>query len=107
MGVHKWRDIRRPRSSRTARRQARQRAKDLAGGWTLKELRRLTGLTQVTVAKRMKLAQHDVSRLETRTDHVSTLRAYVEALGGRVIVVAEFDEDLPGVDANILRLQDV
>lgn len=60
---------------------------------SLRELRRLAGLTQVEVAAAMGIAQGEVSRLEHRADfHLSTLRRYVQALGGDVEVVARIGD---------------
>ena len=59
----------------------RPRASDRAE--TLGELRRRFGSTQQHVAERMGISQSDVSKIERRKDlRLSTLRAYVEALGG-------------------------
>ena len=56
-------------------------------------LRRHVGLTQTQLARRVGMTQSDLSKFERRRDvRLSTLRNYVEALGGRLSVVAE----LPG-----------
>jgi hypothetical protein len=58
----------------------------------LRELRQLTGLTQEDVAQATKMRQPELSRVERRDDHLlSTLRRYVEALGGELEVVARFE----------------
>jgi hypothetical protein len=58
----------------------------------LRELRCFTGTTQVQLAKAAKMKQPELSRIEKREDHLlSTLRAYVEGLGGEVEVIARFD----------------
>jgi transcriptional regulator with XRE-family HTH domain len=63
---------------------------------TLQELRRARKLTQVRMAKALRITQDGVSRLERRTDLLlSTLRKSVEAMGGRVSLVAEFPEREP------------
>lgn len=62
---------------------------DMAQPMTLAELRNHVGKTQSEVGAPMGMAQSNVSMLEARTDvHLSTLRDYVEALGGRLEVVA-------------------
>lgn len=54
---------------------------------TLAALRRELGLTQEQVARRLRMTQSDVSKLERRTNaRLSTLQAYVQALGGRLLV---------------------
>lgn len=51
----------------------------------------LLGVPQTELAARTGLDQPEVSRLERRPDHlVSTLRRYVEALGGELEVTARF-----------------
>jgi transcriptional regulator with XRE-family HTH domain len=56
---------------------------------TLRELRQLRDVTQVELAKAMKIEQTNLSQLERREDwKVSSLRSYVEALGGRLEVWA-------------------
>ena len=49
-------------------------------------------VTQVELAARLDRSQGNVSELERRTDvYLSTLREYVEALGGELEVSAVFD----------------
>ncbi|MBS1109985.1 MAG: transcriptional regulator, family, partial [Anaeromyxobacteraceae bacterium] len=55
----------------------------------LAELRKLAGKTQAQVARKAKMHQGEISRAERRQDHlISTVRRYVEALGGEVEIVA-------------------
>ena len=79
------------------RRQVEARAKFLIEQeMTRQQLRRALSRTQVDVAKRLKITQDGVSRLEQRTDLlISTLRKYVEALGGQLSIVAEFPDHAP------------
>jgi hypothetical protein len=59
----------------------------------LQELRKFSGKTQVEVAAALKTTQGQVSLAESREDHLlSTLRRYVEALGGELDVVARFGD---------------
>ncbi len=59
----------------------------------LHELRRARALTQRDMAKALKVNQPAVSKLEQRADvYVSSLRSYVQAVGGRLRIVAEFPE---------------
>jgi len=56
---------------------------------SLRELRRLAGVTQVEAAAALEMDQGQLSRFERQDDRlVSTLRKYVEALGGELEVVA-------------------
>lgn len=74
----------------------------LAEEMTLRELRRARQLTQVRLAKTLGITQDSVSRLEQRTDLLlSTLRKSVEAMGGRLSLVAEFPDRAPVVLSGI------
>jgi predicted transcriptional regulator len=56
---------------------------------TLKELREASGKTQVELAELAETTQAQLSKIESRNDHkLSTLRRYVEALGGELEVIA-------------------
>lgn len=58
---------------------------------TLAELRVLKNVSQDELAYRLETTQSSVSKIEARTDmHISTLKKYVEALGGTVVFVAKF-----------------
>jgi DNA-binding XRE family transcriptional regulator len=63
----------------------------------LRQLREVHGISQVELAERLKVNQAAVSRLENRQDwKVTTLLEVVEAMGGRMQVVAHFkDCDMP------------
>jgi predicted transcriptional regulator/DNA-binding XRE family transcriptional regulator len=66
-------------------------AADASMGQRLLELRLLAGLTQTELAKRLGIGQAALSRLEKRADmQVSTIKAYVEALGARLRIEAAF-----------------
>ena len=59
----------------------------------LHELRRARAMTQKAVGEILNVNQPAVAKLERRTDmYVSNLRAYVEAMGGRLSIVAEFPQ---------------
>ncbi|MCC6527087.1 MAG: XRE family transcriptional regulator [Polyangiaceae bacterium] len=63
---------------------------------TLRTVREAVGSTQAELAAATGMDQADVSRLERRSDlndcQVSTLRRYVEALGGELAIVAVFGD---------------
>jgi DNA-binding XRE family transcriptional regulator len=60
----------------------------------LAELRKGRLLSQSELAERLGVHQTQVSRVERGDDpQVSTLRAYVEALGGELEIVASFGEE--------------
>ena len=66
---------------------------ELLAEMPLHELRRARALTQGDMAKILKVNQPAVSKLEQRADiYVSSLRSYVEAVGGKLRIVAEFPE---------------
>ncbi len=74
----------------------------LAEEMTLRELRKARKLTQVRVAKRLRITQDSVSRLEKRSDLLlSTLRKTVKAMGGNLSLVAEFPDRAPVVLSGI------
>jgi predicted XRE-type DNA-binding protein len=59
--------------------------------YNLAELRKIRALTQSELAAALGVKQPSVSRVELTDDlQLSTLRAYVEALGGTVEVTAVF-----------------
>ena len=88
------------------RRKIKKRANQLvAEEMTLQELRRARELTQVRMAKRLGVAQKQISEIEKRTDmHISTLRRSIEAMGGKLSLVAEFPDRDPVVLAGISTL---
>lgn len=56
---------------------------------TLQALRKELNLTQEVIADGMKMKQANVSKMEKRSDMlVSTVRSYVEAMGGELELVA-------------------
>jgi len=63
---------------------------------TLQELRKAMRLTQAELARRLGVGQDTVSRAEQRADMLlSTLESYVEAIGGRLALVAELPNRPP------------
>jgi transcriptional regulator with XRE-family HTH domain len=60
---------------------------------SLRELRRQRNLTQARLAKKLKIGQEGVSRIERRQDmSISTLLSYIEGIGGKLSFVV----DMPG-----------
>jgi transcriptional regulator with XRE-family HTH domain len=69
----------------------------IAEEMTLRDLRRALDRTQVALARQLGVKQETVSRLEKRSDMLlSTLRHYVQAMGGELELVAKFP-DRPAV----------
>lgn len=63
---------------------------------TLQELRKAKKLTQVQLADVLKIRQATVAQMEKRSDlMLSTLRSYVEAMGGKLSLMVEFPDQVP------------
>jgi len=82
----------REKMSPEARTRAEQRTQRVLLEMNLQDLREhLSELTQTQVAQILHVTQAHVSKLEHREDMLlSTLRSYVEALGGQLEVFARF-----------------
>jgi transcriptional regulator with XRE-family HTH domain len=73
---------------------------------TLRDLRKAHKLTQQRVAEALHISQDGVSRIEKRSDFlISTLRSYVEAMGGRLRLVVEFRDRKPITLTDLDRLK--
>ena len=60
---------------------------------TLCQLREAREQSQVAAAKQLHIKQAAVSKLERRTDmYLSTLRGYIEAMGGKLEIIARFKD---------------
>ena len=76
----------------------RRAAELIAEELNLREMRRLRKLTQARLSRKLKIGQEGVSRIEKRTDlYLSTLRDYVEGVGGKLSLVVEFPDRAPVV----------
>jgi predicted XRE-type DNA-binding protein len=63
---------------------------------TLRDLRKAQEFTQARIAEALHISQDGVSRIEKRSDFLlSTLRSYVEAMGGSLRLVVEFPDRNP------------
>ena len=91
-GHRKFNELRaRMAPERRARNEAETRR--LLAEMPLAELRQAQAMTQTTLAELLETTQGEVSKIERRADmYVSTLRRYVEAMGGRLDIVARFPE---------------
>lgn len=70
---------------------AAQTAALIAEEKSLGELRRARSLTQKILARKLGVGQESISKLESRSDlMLSTLKHYVEAMGGRLDLIARF-----------------
>jgi transcriptional regulator with XRE-family HTH domain len=96
-GRHKWSEVKKARSSdqdSADRREAARAALDEKLNdhvRTLSQLRRARRLTQKQLAMAMRVSQAQVSRVENQADlYLSTLRSYVEAMGGELEIRVAF-----------------
>jgi len=56
----------------------------------LRALRQIAGKAQVDIALALNITQPSVSKIEKQTDmHLSTLRSYVEAVGGELVLTVK------------------
>jgi len=83
--------------SANRRKKIEARAAELiAEEMSLRDLRKALTLTQKRIAETLGIGQDSVSRLEKRSDLLlSTLRSYIEAMGGRLSLIAEFPDREP------------
>jgi hypothetical protein len=81
----------------------KRRAEELkAEELNLREMRRLRKLTQARLSRKLKIGQEGVSRIEKRTDlYLSTLRSYVEGVGGKLLLMVEFPDQQPVILAGL------
>ena len=64
--------------------------------FTLQELRKAQELTQKKLAESLNVNQENISRLEKRSDMMlSTLRGYIEAMGGELDITVRFPNHEP------------
>ena len=88
----RWADLK-ARMSPERQKRMRERTDALLLEMDLRELRKLVGVTQAQLAERLNTSQGEVSQAERRDDkRLSTLRRYVEALGGQVEIIANFGD---------------
>ena len=72
---------------------------------SLRELRRISAKSQAKIAKTLKISQPAVSKIEKQTDmYLSTLRSYVEAIGGELDVIVRLPNRAP---VKVKSLEDV
>ena len=72
----------------------------------LRDLRQAQQLTQECVSQSLGIGQESVSRLEKRSDLlISTLRGYIEAMGGHLQLVAEFPNRPPVILSGLAAME--
>jgi predicted transcriptional regulator len=91
MTTKTWKEVKRARLDSQARARVARRARAVVEELSLQELRLGLAKTQSQVADAAEMSQSELSRLESREDHrISTLRRYVQALGGELEISAVF-----------------
>src|SRR5690606_26627338 len=76
-----------------ARRRIEERVETALKEMPLHELREARNLTQQQLAAQLRSGQAAVSKLERRADmYVSTLRRFIEAMGGELVILARFPD---------------
>jgi DNA-binding XRE family transcriptional regulator len=95
---HNWEDVQRELLTAEEIAESEQRAQRLlaqASAYRLAEIRKRRGMTQTEVARQMGVSQRRVSAIEHGEEQATrgTLAAYVAALGGRLRLVAEFEDE--------------
>lgn len=69
------------------------RKRELIAAMPLQELRRARQLSQEQLAVELGATQPEISKIENRTDmYVSTLRRFIEAMGGELEITARFPD---------------
>lgn len=90
--AHHWKDIRRTLSPEKEE-ETRQYVKSVVEAVSLNQLRQARSLTQANLASILGVNQGSVSKMEKRTDmYVSTLRSFIQAMGGQLQIKAVFPE---------------
>jgi predicted XRE-type DNA-binding protein len=88
----KFADLRASMSA-PAREAAASQAKAMLAEMPLHELRQARGLSQKMLAEVLHVQQPSIAKMEKRTDmYVSTLRSHIEAMGGKLEVIARFPD---------------
>lgn len=96
MKTHAWAAVR-GRRSPEAEAAIADAVTGLRHAMRLEDIRKARSLTQATLAVTMDASQGEISKIERREDvYLSTLRRFIEAMGGELVVAARFpDGDWP------------
>lgn len=79
--------------SAEAQDRAHAKAQTMLAEMPLNELRQARGLSQKVLAEVLQVQQPSIAKMEKRTDmYISTLRSHIEAIGGKLEVVARFPD---------------
>lgn len=88
----RWSDLKK-KMSPAARARVDARVEETLRSMPLAEIRKAIGMTQADLAGKLELGQGSVSKIENAADmYLTTLRKYVEALGGELQLTATFGD---------------
>lgn len=94
----------RQKMSKPAQAAAAKKTKEMLKAMPLQELRQAHQMSQERLAQLLMTKQANISRIERRTDmYISTLRSYIEAMGGQLDIVARF----PDGEVHINQFEDI
>ncbi|AHG43293.1 helix-turn-helix domain-containing protein [Pseudomonas syringae] len=83
----------REKMSPEAQARGQEKFEQLRDELDLAELRRARMLSQESLAQLLQVSQGSVAKMEKRTDmYISTVRRFIEAMGGELIVTARFPD---------------
>jgi len=87
-----------------AQKAAATQTKTMLAEMPLQELRQAKRLSQERLAEALATKQANVSKIEHRADmYISTLRSYIEAMGGELDIIAKF----PDGEVHINQFKDI
>lgn len=79
--------------SASAQKKVEEKTNKMLKQMPLQELRQAKKMSQERLAEILSTKQANVSRIERRTDmYISTLRSYIEAMGGELDIIARFPD---------------
>jgi len=88
----KWDNLKK-KMSKESQARVDTRVKETLAAMPLAEIRKAIGMTQAQLAETLEVGQGSVSKMENATDmYLSTLRRFVEAAGGELIITASFPD---------------
>ena len=97
-------NILRKKMSSSAQKSAASKTQKMLKEMPLQELRQAHQMSQERIAEILHTKQANVSRIERRTDmYISTLRSYIEAMGGKLEIIATF----PDGEVHINQFEDI
>ena len=94
----------REKMSKPAQDAAATKTQEMLKAMPLQELRQAHQMSQERLAQLLTTKQANISRMERRTDmYISTLRSYIEAMGGQLDIIARF----PDGEVHINQFEDI